>query len=44
MRFTLFVKIKSLVIENNQTAWTSAFAEKEEIVIPLKNGEGAYHV
>ena len=35
-------KDQKLVIENNQTAWTSAFAEKEEIVIPLKNGEGAY--
>ena len=35
-------KDQKLVIENNRTAWTSAFAEKEEIVIPLKNGEGAY--
>jgi phosphoribosylformylglycinamidine synthase len=29
-------------IENNDTAWTSAFDENEEIVIPLKNGEGGY--
>ena len=29
-------------IENNHTAWTSAFDENEEIVIPLKNGEGGY--
>ncbi len=29
-------------VENNDTAWTSAFDENEEIVIPLKNGEGGY--
>ncbi len=29
-------------VENNHTAWTSAFDENEEIVIPLKNGEGGY--
>lgn len=29
-------------IENNNTAWTSSFAAGEEIVIPLKNGEGSY--
>jgi phosphoribosylformylglycinamidine synthase subunit PurQ / glutaminase len=29
-------------IENNSTAWTSSFAAGQEIVIPLKNGEGSY--
>ena len=29
-------------IENNGTAWTSSFSEGQEIVIPLKNGEGSY--
>ncbi len=29
-------------IENNNTAWTSSFSAGEEIVIPLKNGEGSY--
>jgi phosphoribosylformylglycinamidine synthase len=31
-----------LRVENASTAWTSAFDEGEEIVIPLKNGEGGY--
>ncbi|MFJ4045688.1 phosphoribosylformylglycinamidine synthase subunit PurQ [Microbacterium sp. NPDC089987] len=31
-----------LTVENNDTAWTSAFAKGQEIVIPLKNGEGGY--
>jgi phosphoribosylformylglycinamidine synthase len=29
-------------IENNNTAWTSTYAKDQEIVIPLKNGEGSY--
>lgn len=29
-------------VENNNTAWTSAFDDSQEIVIPLKNGEGGY--
>jgi phosphoribosylformylglycinamidine synthase len=29
-------------IENNSTAWTSSYSEGQEIVIPLKNGEGSY--
>lgn len=29
-------------IENNTTAWTKDFKAGEEIVIPLKNGEGGY--
>lgn len=31
-----------LRIENNSTAWTNAFELNQEIVIPLKNGEGRY--
>ena len=31
-----------LRIERTTTAWTSDYAEGEEIVIPLKNGEGGY--
>ncbi|MHA3703729.1 phosphoribosylformylglycinamidine synthase subunit PurQ [Jatrophihabitans sp. YIM 134969] len=33
---------QALQIENASTAWTSDFAEGQEIVIPLKNGEGAF--
>ena len=29
-------------IENNTSAWTSDFAVGEEIVVPLKNGEGCF--
>jgi phosphoribosylformylglycinamidine synthase len=31
-----------LRIENNRTAWTSAYAEGQEITVVLKNGEGGY--
>ena len=31
-----------LRIETAGTAWTSAYAEGQEIVVPLKNGEGGY--
>ena len=31
-----------LRIENNSTAWTSAYSKDQEIVIPLKNGEGSF--
>jgi phosphoribosylformylglycinamidine synthase I len=31
-----------LRVENNATAWTSAYAAGSEIVIPVKNGEGRY--
>ncbi|MBN9612113.1 MAG: phosphoribosylformylglycinamidine synthase subunit PurQ [Actinobacteria bacterium] len=31
-----------LVVENAATAWTSEFTQGEEIVIPLKNGDGGY--
>ncbi len=31
-----------LRIESTGTAWTSSYAEGQEIVVPLKNGEGGY--
>jgi phosphoribosylformylglycinamidine synthase len=31
-----------LRIENATTAWTSSFVEGEQLVVPLKNGEGNY--
>jgi phosphoribosylformylglycinamidine synthase len=31
-----------LRVESTSTAWSNAFAEGEEIVVPLKNGEGGY--
>jgi phosphoribosylformylglycinamidine synthase I len=31
-----------LVIENNKTAWTSAYDEGQEVTIVLKNGEGSF--
>jgi phosphoribosylformylglycinamidine synthase len=31
-----------LSIENNSTAWTSSYDLGDEIVIPLKNGEGSF--
>ncbi|MBT2484446.1 MULTISPECIES: phosphoribosylformylglycinamidine synthase subunit PurQ [unclassified Microbacterium] len=31
-----------LVVENADTAWTNAFRRGQEIVIPLKNGDGGY--
>jgi len=31
-----------LIVENAETAWTSAFEQGQEIVIPLKNAEGGY--
>ena len=31
-----------LRVENTSTAWTSGYGADEEIVIPLKNGEGGY--
>ena len=33
---------QKLKIENNNTAWTSGFKLNQEILIPLKNGEGSY--
>jgi phosphoribosylformylglycinamidine synthase subunit PurQ / glutaminase len=31
-----------LRVENARTAWTRAYREDEQIVVPLKSGEGAY--
>ncbi|GAB3041204.1 phosphoribosylformylglycinamidine synthase subunit PurQ [Parafrigoribacterium mesophilum] len=31
-----------LRVENTSTAWTSGFAPDAEIIVPLKNGEGAF--
>ena len=33
---------QKLRVENNETAWTSLFEKDQEILIPLKNGEGGY--
>jgi len=33
---------QTLKIENNSTAWTSDYQAGQEIVIPLKNGEGSF--
>ena len=33
---------QKLRVESTSTAWTSGFSAGDEIVIPLKNGEGAY--
>jgi len=33
---------QKLTVENASTAWTSDFSQGQEIVIPLKNGEGGY--
>jgi phosphoribosylformylglycinamidine synthase len=33
---------QKLEITNNQTAWTTSFTAGQEIVIPLKNGEGSF--
>ena len=35
-------KDQLLRVENDRTSWTSAFAAGQDIVIPLKNGEGGY--
>ncbi|WP_194421339.1 phosphoribosylformylglycinamidine synthase subunit PurQ [Microbacterium abyssi] len=33
---------QTLTVENSDTAWTNTFRRGQEIVIPLKNGEGGY--
>jgi phosphoribosylformylglycinamidine synthase subunit PurQ / glutaminase len=35
-------KLQRLRVESTATPWTSAFADGQEIAIPLKNGEGGY--
>jgi phosphoribosylformylglycinamidine synthase I len=32
----------SLRVENARTSWTSAYSQGQELIIPLKSGEGAY--
>ncbi len=39
---TFIRRDQRLRVENAGTAWTNGFAAGEEIVIPLKNGEGEY--
>jgi phosphoribosylformylglycinamidine synthase I len=31
-----------LVVESSRTAWTGGFQDGQEVVVPLKNGEGCY--
>lgn len=33
---------QKLIIENSNTAWTNDYVKGQEIVIPLKNGEGSF--
>jgi phosphoribosylformylglycinamidine synthase I len=33
---------QTLLVENAATAWTRAYQEDQQIVVPLKNGEGGY--
>jgi phosphoribosylformylglycinamidine synthase I len=33
---------QKLRVENTSTAWTNGFSQNDEIVIPLKNGEGGF--
>lgn len=33
---------QKLIVENNTTAWTTDFAQGEEIIIPLKNADGRF--
>lgn len=37
-----FCRDQKLRVENVDTAWTNEFQQDEEIIIPLKNGEGGY--
>jgi len=39
---TFICRDQTLRVENANTAWTNAYAEGQEIVIPLKNGEGGF--
>jgi len=41
-RGTFICRDQKLRVENTSTAWTSAFEPGQEIVIPLKNGEGGF--
>ncbi len=39
---TFVCRDQRLRIENTATAWTGDYAEGEEVVVPLKNGEGGF--
>ncbi len=39
---TFVCRDQRLRVDNARTAWTSAYAAGDEIVVPLKNGEGGY--
>jgi phosphoribosylformylglycinamidine synthase I len=39
---TFICRDQKLRVENNATAWTSSYDVGQEIVIPLKNGEGGF--
>jgi phosphoribosylformylglycinamidine synthase I len=39
---TFICRDQTLRVENAETAWTNGYAEGQEIVIPLKNGEGGF--
>jgi phosphoribosylformylglycinamidine synthase len=39
---TFVCRDQELTVENNATAWTSAFELDQQITIPLKNGEGGF--
>jgi phosphoribosylformylglycinamidine synthase len=41
-RLTFVCKEQRLRIDNNRTAWTTAYDEGAEVTIVLKNGEGGY--
>ena len=39
---TFVCRDQRLRVDNADTAWTSAYEARDEIVVPLKNGEGGY--
>jgi phosphoribosylformylglycinamidine synthase len=39
---TFICRDQVLRVENASTAWTSSYRERQEILIPLKNGEGGF--
>ena len=39
---TFICRDQTLRVENAATAWTNGYAEGQEIVVPLKNGEGGF--
>jgi phosphoribosylformylglycinamidine synthase len=41
-RMKFVCRDQRLRVESTSTAWTSSFEQDQEIVVPLKNGEGCY--